>query len=228
MRTPIFVVLLMFAGAALLGTSAFACEGCRPCASKKAIAEKKVAEDKGAVKVAAEKKVEGKESNCEGCGSGCGGCGSKANVEKKAAEEKKVVEAKKEEPKAESGEVYVVSISDMCCAGCGKTVRFRLMKVDGVAKVEVDTDKGTVTVTMKAGKTLDKAACETALKGTDYGVTSCEKLAKAEDCGCGKDCGDKGCGKDCGCKSKKAEAKADSKAEGKGCEGCGSKKKVSN
>jgi hypothetical protein len=42
--------------------------------------------------------------------------------------------------------------------------------VDGVGDVTVDFARKTATVTMKAGHTLDKAACERAFEGQSYRV----------------------------------------------------------
>lgn len=58
-------------------------------------------------------------------------------------------------------------------------MRAALSKIDGVASVEADFATKIATVTMKAGKTLTRAECEEAFKGTKYGVQSFEAVAAA-------------------------------------------------
>ncbi|MCC6574765.1 MAG: heavy-metal-associated domain-containing protein [Planctomycetes bacterium] len=212
MRSTFFVFLLMFAGAALMGSDAFA----GSCGCKRACG---ASTEKKAATKADDGGCGG--GGCGGCGGGtctktkdagakeagtvggCEGCGSKNCAGCKGCEAKKEVKAE-----TKTGDVYTVVVTEMCCAGCGKSVAAKIKKIDGVANVAVDVEKGTVTITMNEGKTIDKAAIETALKGTDFGVTSCDKVVKVEE--------------------KKEEPKKEASAETpkKECEGCG--KKASN
>lgn len=185
MRTSFFVILLMFAGAALMGTSAFA----GSCGCKRACGAS--TEKKNTTKAA---DSDGGCGGCGGCGGGktctgtkscdgggcgggsCGGCGGCEGCGggcKEATKKEVAAEAK-------LGDTYVVVVTDMCCAGCAKSVCSKIKKIEGVADAKADVEKGTITVTMKEGKALDKAAVETALKGTDWGVTSCDKQVKEE------------------------------------------------
>lgn len=46
--------------------------------------------------------------------------------------------------------------------------------MEGVARVEVDFDAKTATVTMEAGKSLSREACDKAFEGSRYKVASFE------------------------------------------------------
>jgi copper chaperone CopZ len=52
-----------------------------------------------------------------------------------------------------------------------------LSEVEGVESVEVDVPAKSARVSMRPGTTLDRAACEQALKGTSYTVRSLEEVA---------------------------------------------------
>jgi len=49
---------------------------------------------------------------------------------------------------------YVIKIDGMTCQYCAHNVKKRLKKLEGVEKVEVDQDKGTATLVVKAGASL--------------------------------------------------------------------------
>lgn len=71
--------------------------------------------------------------------------------------------------------VFEVSIEGMCCANCTKAVEKRLKKIDGVESVKVDHKAGKAWVTMKEGKTLEKASVEKAFDDTEYKATAVVK-----------------------------------------------------
>ena len=53
-----------------------------------------------------------------------------------------------------------------------KKVRETFEQMDEVAAVEVDFDAKTATLTARPGKTIGRDACEKALAGSSYGVTT--------------------------------------------------------
>ncbi|MCC6148735.1 MAG: heavy-metal-associated domain-containing protein [Planctomycetes bacterium] len=72
--------------------------------------------------------------------------------------------------------VFEVSIEGMCCKNCVKAVEKRLKKIEGVESVKVDVEKGKAWVTMKEGKTLEKASVEKSFEDTEYKTTSVVKF----------------------------------------------------
>lgn len=116
-------------------------------------------EKKAAEKVAGDKKDCKDCTDCKDC-EGCDGC-----------EKKEVVK---------TGETYEVVITELHCEKCSASVIKRLSKVENVASVKACHKSGKAWVTMKEGKTLSKEACETALKETDFKVTSCEVMKKCD------------------------------------------------
>jgi len=72
--------------------------------------------------------------------------------------------------------VFEVSIEGMCCKNCIKAVEKRLKKIEGVESVKVDVEKGKAWVTMKEGKTLEKATVEKSFEDTEYKTTSVVKF----------------------------------------------------
>jgi copper chaperone CopZ len=68
--------------------------------------------------------------------------------------------------------VYEVAISGMTCKGCAKEVKDLVVKIADVKTVEIDVKAGLATITMNGSAKLDRAAVETALKGSKFAVTS--------------------------------------------------------
>ncbi len=60
-----------------------------------------------------------------------------------------------------------------------KAVQKTVSSLDGVEKAEVDFDSKTVTITMKAGKTLTKEALDKAFEGSKFSVSSFETVEAA-------------------------------------------------
>lgn len=78
--------------------------------------------------------------------------------------------------KAENTNVFEVSIEGMCCANCVKAVEKRLSKLENVESVKVDMKAGKAFVTLKEGKTLEKATVEKALEDTEFKATAVVKF----------------------------------------------------
>ncbi len=78
--------------------------------------------------------------------------------------------------KAVSGNVFEVSIEGMTCEGCAKAVEKRLKKLENVESVKVDMKAGKAFVTLKEGKTLEKAGVEKALEDTEFKTTAVVKF----------------------------------------------------
>jgi len=77
---------------------------------------------------------------------------------------------------AVAGNVFEVSIEGMCCANCVKAVEKRLKKLENVESIKVDMKAGKAFVTLKEGKTLDKATVEKALEDTEFKATAVVKF----------------------------------------------------
>ncbi len=75
-----------------------------------------------------------------------------------------------EEVLAAATETATLKVEGMTCASCKVTVRTAARKVDGVAKVDVDVDAGTATVTYDPRRTDPKAIAE-AITGAGYRAT---------------------------------------------------------
>jgi cation transport ATPase len=56
--------------------------------------------------------------------------------------------------------------------GCVRAVNGTASRLDGVEKTEVDFATKTLTITMKAGQTLEQATLAKALEGTRFSVKS--------------------------------------------------------
>jgi len=76
---------------------------------------------------------------------------------------------------------FEVSIEGMCCKNCVKAVEKRLKKIDGVESVKVDVEKGKAWVTMKEGKTLEKASVEKSFEDTEYKATAVVKFEQKKE-----------------------------------------------
>jgi len=85
-------------------------------------------------------------------------------------------DSKGEKEAATNTNVFEVSIEGMCCANCVKAVEKRLKKLENVESVKVDMKEGKAFVTLKEGKTLDKATVEKALEDTEFKITAVVKF----------------------------------------------------
>ena len=63
---------------------------------------------------------------------------------------------------------YRIEVAGLACPFCAYGIEKKLTAIDGVESVETNTKAGTVTVTMKDGARLDKAAAETAVKRAGF------------------------------------------------------------
>jgi copper chaperone CopZ len=77
---------------------------------------------------------------------------------------------------AAQGNVFEVSIEGMCCANCVKAIEKRLSKLENVESVKVDLKEGKAWVTMKEGKTLEKATVEKSFEDTEFKATAVVKF----------------------------------------------------
>lgn len=101
---------------------------------------------------------------CPECeGGACEGC----DKDKKETTEK---------TEAPAGNVFEISIEGMCCANCVKAIEKRLSKLENVESVKVDLKEGKAWVTMKEGKTLEKATVEKSFEDTEFKATAVVKF----------------------------------------------------
>lgn len=63
---------------------------------------------------------------------------------------------------------YVIKIDGMTCQFCAHNVKKRLKKLEGVEQVEVDQDKGTATLVVKAGTSLTDAMLKKVIADAGY------------------------------------------------------------
>lgn len=80
-------------------------------------------------------------------------------------------EPKADKPAKPDAKAVVLTVDDMTCAGCAKTVTKALAAVDGVESVAVDVKAKTATVTPKAGKTPSAKALWEAVEQAEYKPT---------------------------------------------------------
>lgn len=72
----------------------------------------------------------------------------------------------------EARQHYALQVDGLACPFCAYGIEKRLSAVDGVAEVKIDIASGTVTVTMRAGKTLDKASADKAVAAAGFTMRS--------------------------------------------------------
>lgn len=70
--------------------------------------------------------------------------------------------------------VYQVGVDGLACPFCAYGIEKQLKKLDGVKQVDVNIEKGQVTVTMVDGKTLDRSQVEPAVKKAGFSLRSFE------------------------------------------------------
>jgi copper chaperone CopZ len=69
-----------------------------------------------------------------------------------------------------AGPQYKLRVDGLACPFCAYGIEKKLSEVKGVDNVDTDIASETVTVTMKDGQTLDKAAAEKAVKAAGFSL----------------------------------------------------------
>lgn len=77
------------------------------------------------------------------------------------------------------GPTYKIEVSGLACPFCAYGIEKKLDAIDGVEHLETNIQAGTVTVTMKDGATLDKAAAGKAVKDAGFTLNGFEKITPA-------------------------------------------------
>ncbi|SDD66118.1 heavy-metal-associated domain-containing protein [Kordiimonas lacus] len=77
---------------------------------------------------------------------------------------------------AMAGEQYLVKVKGMSCPFCACGVEKQIMKLEGVAFVRTDLDKGAVAIEMKDGKVLPEALIRKAVTDAGFSVHTVERV----------------------------------------------------
>ncbi len=75
-----------------------------------------------------------------------------------------------------AGPQYRLRVDGLACPFCAYGIEKKLHEVKGVDKVDTDIASETVTVTMKDGQTLDRAAAEKAVKAAGFSLHGMQEV----------------------------------------------------
>jgi len=74
---------------------------------------------------------------------------------------------------------YKLRVDGLACPFCAYGIEKQLSKLEGVARVDVDIEKGGVTVRLNEGATLDEAAAKAAVKRAGFTLRAFEQVEQA-------------------------------------------------
>jgi len=72
-----------------------------------------------------------------------------------------------------SGQISVLNVSGMTCAGCAAAVKMAAKQIDGVEDADVSLETGTAKVTYDAAKTTPAAIAKTITDKTGFAAKCC-------------------------------------------------------
>lgn len=78
-----------------------------------------------------------------------------------------------------AGPIYKIEVSGLACPFCAYGIEKKLNAIGGVENLATNIEDGTVTVTMKDGATLDKAAAEKAVKEAGFTLNGFAEVTQA-------------------------------------------------
>lgn len=76
-----------------------------------------------------------------------------------------------------AGPAYKLEVSGLACPFCAYGIEKKLNAIDGVESLQTNIAAGTVTVTMKDGATLEKAAAAKAVKDAGFTLNGFTEIA---------------------------------------------------
>lgn len=76
-----------------------------------------------------------------------------------------------------AGHTYKIEVAGLACPFCAYGIEKKLDTIDGVQHLETNIEAGTVTVTMKDGATLEKAAAAKAVKDAGFTLNGFTEIA---------------------------------------------------
>ncbi len=74
---------------------------------------------------------------------------------------------------------YKLSVDGLACPFCAYGIEKQLSKLEGVARIDVDIEKGTVRVKLNEGATLDEATAKAAVKRAGFTLRAFEQVEEA-------------------------------------------------
>ncbi len=74
---------------------------------------------------------------------------------------------------------YKLRVDGLACPFCAYGIEKQLSKLEGVARVDVDIEKGAVMVRLKEGATLDEATAKAAVKSAGFTLRAFEQVREA-------------------------------------------------
>lgn len=80
-----------------------------------------------------------------------------------------------------AGPSYRIEVDGLACPFCAYGIEKQLNKINGVEKVETDIKAGAVTVTMRAGRILEKSRAAQAVDKAGFTLGGFERLGAAAD-----------------------------------------------
>ncbi len=74
---------------------------------------------------------------------------------------------------------YKLRIDGLACPFCAYGIEKQLSKLEGVVRIDVDIEKGAVTVRLNEGATLDEATAKAAVKRAGFTLRAFEQVREA-------------------------------------------------
>ncbi len=74
---------------------------------------------------------------------------------------------------------YKLRVDGLACPFCAYGIEKQLSKLEGVARVDVDIDRGAVTVRLNEGATLNEATAKAAVKRAGFTLRAFEQVEEA-------------------------------------------------
>ncbi len=71
---------------------------------------------------------------------------------------------------------YKLRVDGLACPFCAYGIEKQLSKLEGVARIDVDIEKGTVMVKLNEGATLDEATAKAAVKRAGFTLRTFEQV----------------------------------------------------
>ena len=74
---------------------------------------------------------------------------------------------------------YKLGVDGLACPFCAYGIEKQLSKLEGVARIDVDIEKGAVMVRLNEGATLDEATAKAAVKRAGFTLRAFERVGEA-------------------------------------------------
>ncbi len=74
---------------------------------------------------------------------------------------------------------YKLRVDGLACPFCASGIEKQLSKLEGVVRIDVDIEKGAVTVRLNEGATLDEATAKAAVKRAGFTLRAFEQVREA-------------------------------------------------